>query len=188
MDLAERIMARLALLRQTPRVICIDGRSGSGKSTLAAALARLECGRTWSRPTILPLEDLYPGWGGLAAGAAAVPAVLHTGRLRRYDWVRERFLPEETLRDGPIIVEGCGSVTPDTLAAAHRRGPVWSIWLEAPAPDRYARAMTRDGDVFAPHWGEWAAQEEAHFTQVRPRELVNELVHIRSDQVKPLHW
>ena len=42
------------------------------------------------------------------------------------------------------------------------------VWLEAPAPVRRGRALDRDGEVFAPHWQEWADQERALFHSGAP--------------------
>ena len=33
------------------------------------------------------------------------------------------------------------------------------VWLEAPEGLRRERALSRDGQTFAPHWERWAAQE-----------------------------
>ena len=68
-------------------VVTIDGYSGSGKSTLAAAIARLVS--DWQ---VLHLDDWYPGWDGLAAGAdiaRRIAADLRAGRASSYeawDW------------------------------------------------------------------------------------------------------
>jgi nicotinamide riboside kinase len=52
----------------TTTVIAIDGRAGSGKSTLATALAEaLDC-------PVVRLEQVYPGWDGLAAGVESLVA------------------------------------------------------------------------------------------------------------------
>ena len=49
-----------------PVIIAIDGRSGAGKTTLAVELAaRL---RAHHKVSLFHLEDIYPGWNGLAAG------------------------------------------------------------------------------------------------------------------------
>ena len=49
-----------------PVIIAIDGRSGAGKTTLAIELAaRL---REHHKVSLFHLEDIYPGWNGLAAG------------------------------------------------------------------------------------------------------------------------
>ena len=64
-----------------PVIIAIDGRSGAGKTTLAIELAaRL---REHHKVSLFHLEDIYPGWNGLAAGieryVTTVLAPLHRG-------------------------------------------------------------------------------------------------------------
>ena len=58
-----------------PVIIAIDGRSGAGKTTLAVELAALL--RAHHKVSLFHLEDIYPGWDGLAAGVEPyVPTVL----------------------------------------------------------------------------------------------------------------
>lgn len=160
--------------------ILIDGRSGSGKTSLADRLAsRLRSvGRT---AQILRIEDLYPGWDGLAVGSQTVPEALAAGSYRRYDWIAAEFGDHATLSPGsPLIIEGCGAATADNLAAVQRwvpdGGKVWSVWLSLPGEERRARALARDGETFAPHWDRWAAQEDAHFAEHEPWDLVDEVL------------
>lgn len=149
----------------TPSVVLIDGRSGSGKTTLAAEIAQ-ELGAD-----ILPVESLYPGWDGLAAGSSSVAKALDEASYLRYDWVTGRF-EEDPVRLAPqvLVIEGCGAITSANLDAARRwaerfrlTGPVRSIWLEMGERERRERALARDGETFAPHWERWAQQERAHF-------------------------
>lgn len=155
-------------------VLFIDGRSGSGKTTLAANLAWELGAQT------LHLEDLYPGWDGLAQGSAAVAGALDRGAYRRYDWVTGAFAELVALEPGPLVIEGCGAITLANLAAAerwiarhHLSGRVESLWLELGEEERRERALARDGETFAPYWDRWAAQEEAHFSAHRPWELAS---------------
>ena len=160
-----------------PAVILLDGRSGSGKTVLAEALCAL------SQGTILHLDDLYPGWDGLAAGSRAVATALQAGTYRRFDWGSMQSAEQISLgRHGPLIVEGCGAVTARNLQAARAwaaGAPVHSIWLECPTDVRQARALSRDGDMFRPYWDAWASQEEAHLTAERPLALAVEVIHCR---------
>ncbi|CAG7599826.1 hypothetical protein LEUCIP111803_00331 [Leucobacter soli] len=182
-----RLRARLSgnLGAGEPGVVLIDGRSGSGKTTFAAQLAEE------SGAQILHLEDLYPGWDGLAAGSRAVADVLRAGEYRGYDWLAGDFGDGWVALDParPLVIEGCGAVTARNLRAvrdfiasagstvARTPAPVRSLWLECPAPLRRQRALARDGEIFAPHWDSWAAQEETQIAAERPIALVDEIVH-----------
>lgn len=133
-------------------VVTIDGYSGSGKSTLAAALARLVNG--WQ---VLHLDDWYPGWDGLAAGAdiaRRIAADLRKGRASFYEaWDWENGTTGATIRVplAPTIIEGCGAIEAEADIA---------IWIADPGEDeRRSRALARDGQTYAPHWRRWADQD-----------------------------
>jgi len=143
------LVARLAAGPQ-PWVLLVDGRSGAGKTVLATRLAAA------TGAALVSLDDVYPGWDGLAAGAAAVPAIVRDGRWRRWDWVRDRPGDAASVdRSGSLIVEGCGAISRASRPLADH---AW--WLDRDATERKARALGRDGDAYAPHWERWAAQEE----------------------------
>ena len=183
-----------------PGVVVIDGRSGSGKSTLAERLARA------SGAQILHLDELYPGWDGLAEGSRTVARALESGGYRRYDWGRGAFAERIALDPArPLVIEGCGALTRENLAAARRwarsgaaggangadgAGAAWgrdasadrparirSIWMECSDELRRLRALDRDGEMFLPHWDRWAAQEELHLRANHPLALAAEIVH-----------
>ena len=133
-------------------VVTIDGYSGSGKSTLAAALARLVSG--WQ---VLHLDDWYPGWDGLAAGAdiaRRIAADLRGGRASSYEaWDWENGTTGATTRVplAPTIIEGCGAIEAEADLA---------VWIADPGEDeRRHRALARDGQTYAPHWQRWADQD-----------------------------
>jgi uridine kinase len=158
--------ALLAIGRSQPRcggtkVVAIDGPSGSGKTEFAGVLA--SC---LPSAHILHMDDLYPGWDGLDQAVAdlcdQVLAPLARGEraaYRRWDWDHDRYA--ETHEIPPtnfLVVEGVG-------AGAGSGGGLESvlIWIEADRKVRFRRAMERDGDSYLPHWGGWAALEEALF-------------------------
>lgn len=133
-------------------VVTIDGYSGSGKSTLAAALVRLVNG--WQ---VLHLDDWYPGWDGLAAGAdiaRRIAADLRAGRASSYEaWDWEHGITGATIRVplAPTIIEGCGAI--EAVADL-------AVWIADPGEDeRRHRALARDGQTYAPHWQRWADQD-----------------------------
>lgn len=145
-----------------PTVIAIDGRSGAGKSTLALELATLL--RAHRPVALFHLEDLYPGWDGLAAGIGAyvtdVLEPLRAGNRARWhpwDWAADAPGAERTTAPAPlVIIEGVGA------GAAAARGHLDALlWVQVDGTERKARALARDGATYAPHWDRWAAQEEA---------------------------
>lgn len=133
-------------------VVTIDGYSGSGKSTLAAALARLVNG--WQ---VLHLDDWYPGWDGLEAGAdiaRRIAADLRGGCTSSYEaWDWENGATGATIPVplAPTIIEGCGAIEAEADLA---------IWIADPGEEeRRHRALVRDGQTYAPHWQRWADQD-----------------------------
>ena len=147
----------------TTVVVAVDGPSGAGKSSFATALA----GRLGD-PQVIRMDDLYPGWDGLAAAVPRlhdqVLAPLARGEraaYQRYDWDRGAYAEWHEVPAAPLLVlEGvaCG---------ARACAPYLSVlvWLEAARDVRFARGMDRDGEAYRPHWERWARQEEAHFAQ-----------------------
>jgi hypothetical protein len=164
----------LGALRSRPAaVVLVDGRSGSGKSTFAAALA------AGSGATLLRLEDVYPGWDGLAAASAAVVgAVLEPhrrgepGAIREWDWLQDRAGARRSIpAGGPLVLEGCGALTTGSSRFADLR-----VWVELPEPERKRRALDRDGETSAPHWARWARQERRVIAREHPRALADVVV------------
>lgn len=154
-------------LAAAPRaIVLVDGGSGAGKTTFAAELASV-----WPGPVrVVPLDAFYPGWDGLAAASMMVARdVLGRHGYRRWDWALGR--PTEWVSLDPVvpmIIEGCGALTPANRALATA-----GIWLAMDADRRRERALARDGEMFAPHWERWEAQERAHWRRHHPRELAD---------------
>lgn len=167
-------------------VLFIDGRSGSGKTHLAERIA--QAAATGPRPVqVLHVEALYPGWDGLAEGSAALAAALRASGYRAYDWVAAEFGACQSIAPlPPLVIEGCGAITAENLAAARdwaaatgMASPrVRSVWLEVEAVTRKRRALARDGELYAPHWERWAAQEEELYARHRPWELADRVITI----------
>ncbi|WP_436892157.1 uridine kinase family protein [Nocardiopsis dassonvillei] len=166
------------------RVVAVEGRSGSGKSTVAERL-RAALARRGTAAAVLPMEDLYPGWHGLArAPELLVEWVLEplraggTARWRRYDWERGVFSGEEAALPGPVaaggvlVVEGCGSG-----ARIVRPHLDLSVWVDAPDAVRARRLDSRaDAGLYAPYRRVWADQEAEFYAAERPREHADVLV------------
>jgi len=159
----DRLVAMLAGARPAcgaVTVVALDGPSGSGKTTLAGALAA----RTGA--PVLHMDDIYPGWDGLAVAVGLVTTEVldplargEHAAYRRWKWDEERWgatVPVPTA--ATLILEGAGS---SVLPAGHRVAV--SVWVDAARDVRLARGIARDGESYRPHWERWAAQEDALF-------------------------
>jgi uridine kinase len=156
----EGIRAHIDLLAGqsgAPVTVVIDGPSGSGKTTLAQLLAE-----AWPERAAVTfhLDDVYPGWEGLAAGSAISAHVLahraqgKPAHWQRYDWALGEHAEWNTVDPlRPLIVEGCGSLTEIAAECAQVR-----LWVEAPDDLRQQRALGRGGEDFEAHWGMWNQQ------------------------------
>lgn len=151
--------ALLAALR--PRLsgsawtLLIGGGSGSGKTTLADWLApRLQA-------DVLRMERLYPGWAGLAAAADLLSNRILPDRAagratawREWDWAARAPGPLAVLRPGrPLIVEGCGSVTPSAAPWAT------TVVLQVDTGVRAARTARRDPPARQERLAAWRDDE-----------------------------
>ncbi|RLK49295.1 hypothetical protein [Microbacterium telephonicum] len=151
-------------------LVLIDGRSGSGKTTLAALVADALGDGT----QVVALDDIYPGWDGLADGSETARrdviepyAAGRAATWHRWDWSAHRTAEAHHVDAArPLVVEGAGLLTPRSAALADVR-----VWLSCPAPVRRRRALARDGDAYRPFWDRWAAQEETHIATHDPQHL-----------------
>lgn len=151
-------------------VILIDGPSGAGKSTLADLLvARWPGERT---PTLVRMDDLYPGWDGLDAASDAIATELveplvrtGRGRWRRWDWAADEPAEWHEVADpAALIVEGCGTLSRRATPFARL-----AIWADADDVLRKRRALDRDGATFAAHWEQWQGEFERYVDREDPR-------------------
>lgn len=179
LTLIERLAeAALELTGDQRFVLLVDGGSGAGKSTLARDLV------AHLRAQLVSLDDCYPGWEGLAAGAAMIPDMLRAENpgYPTWDWVTHQRSGWVSLDPhAGIIIEGCGALTPQ-----NRRLASAGVWVELDTNSRKLQALDRDGEGYRPWWDLWAAQERAHWQQHRPQQLADlvvdftgELVHLR---------
>ncbi len=130
------------------------------------------------------MDDLFPGWSGLPHVDEQLDGLLsplgegRPGSYRRYDWVAGEFAETVTVEPVPLLVlEGVGS-------GASRFDPLRTVlaWVEAPYDLRLRRGLERDGDAFAPHWEQWAADEDSLFAREQTRARADVVV----DGTRPL--
>lgn len=153
-------------------VVLIDGPSGAGKSTLADALVAAWPGAT--PPTLVRMDDLYPGWDGLGAGARNVHDALLLPRSqgevagwRRYDWAAEA--PGDWIQvdpERPLVVEGCGALLRANMPVSDVR-----VWITADDAVRKPRALARDKGSFDAHWDRWQRQFDAFLAAEYPLDI-----------------
>jgi cytidylate kinase len=189
--LLDRLRAAPARAGNT-RVLAIDGPSGSGKTTLSAALqaaseqAASEQAASGDFLQVVHMDDLYPGWDGLAE---SVPKLVEwvlvpladgaPARYRRYDWHANEYAEWHQLPPaGLLVIEGAGA---GSLPCA----PYLSllVYLDAPEALRYRRGMARDGDGYRPYWKRWAEQERRHFAEHHPSDRADVVLDAQSTQV-----
>lgn len=157
-----------------PVVVAIDGPAGAGKTTLAALVsAELD------DAPVVHMDDLYPGWDGLARGIALLTqkVLLPASRgdrawYARYDWESEEraetvIVPHHRY----LVVEGVGSGCGGARELTDVR-----VWLDASLPVRRARALHRDAGVFGPHWDRWARQERELFELEQPTDQAHLII------------
>jgi hypothetical protein len=151
-------------------VLLIDGRSGSGKTELARAVVA-----GVPEAQLLRLDDVYPGWGGLEAGSAYVHDLVLASdapRWQRWDWeAGARAEWHDIDPERPLVVEGCGA-----LSRRNRQLSSFGVWVALDLETRKRRALARDGAGYAPHWDEWAAQEDAFLSRENPAAAADAIV------------
>jgi uridine kinase len=150
-------------------VVLLDGPSGAGKSTLADVLMQRWPGS--GHPSLLRLDDIYPGWDGLdVAIDQLTECVLRPRRAgrpaawQRYDWDRGEPAEWHPVDAGhPLIVEGCGALASANVGLSDLR-----VWLTADDAVRRHRALERDGEVFRSHWDQWQSDWVAYHERETP--------------------
>ncbi|MET0479879.1 MAG: ATP-binding protein [Mycetocola sp.] len=169
----EEAVTRILALRSMPvETVLLDGPSGAGKSTLADALASAWPGAV----SLVRMDDIYPGWGGLSAASGHVHDSLLEprrrgveARWRRHDWETGRSAEWHTVPgDHSLILEGCGALSRRDASLATIR-----IWLDADDEVRKQRALARDQGGFDAHWEDWQHQFGVFLAQEAPAEAAD---------------
>lgn len=165
-------LAGLALASAVRPVVLIDGRSGAGKTTIGRALAEA-LGAQY-----VGLDDVYPGWEGLARASETVERRIldpDAPGYRRWDWSHSEPADWRALSPvEPLVVEGAGALTPGAAARASL-----CVWVELPEAVRRERLRGRSDAASyleSPWWAVWAAQEERHIARHDPRSLADVVV------------
>ncbi|KFF59908.1 hypothetical protein JF66_08130 [Cryobacterium sp. MLB-32] len=168
-ELLDPILLAVTIARPNS-VVLVDGPSGAGKSTLADSLRRAWPGE--AVPTLVRLDDIYPGWDGLDSAIAHLRSHVLEPRRRgrsaawqRFDWSTGRTADWTAVpTDRPLIVEGCGALFAGTEALSDVR-----VWLDADDALRKGRALARDGDLFREHWDQWQTEWVAYCAREQPK-------------------
>ena len=152
--------------------VLIDGRAGSGKSLFANTLLEKFFSEHDFQPKLIAMDDLYPGWEGLAAGSSYLLQQILLPRAggqkaswQIWDWKTNQRGGNDAgngmrlMEPGTqLIVEGCGSISTNTAPLASLR-----IWIESPMEIRKVRYSNRDGGMFDEYFGIWSAQEDEFY-------------------------
>jgi len=177
---ASEKLSELSTKLPTP-IVLIDGRAGSGKSLFATKLAENYFSENRQAARIVQLDDLYPGWEGLAAGSVyareRILEPISAGKeasWQIWDWGKGVRGASSESGNGfrefsggtALIVEGCGALSKASAPMASLR-----LWIEADSTRRRQRFSERDRGKFDEYWGVWVAQEEEFYAAERSREL-----------------
>ena len=177
---ASEKLLELSTKLPTP-IVLIDGRAGSGKSLFATKMAENYFSENTQAARIVQLDDLYPGWEGLAAGSVyareRILEPISAGKEASWQiWDWEQGCRGATGEAGngfrefsggtALIVEGCGVLSKASALMASLR-----LWIEADSTKRRQRFSERDKGKFDEYWGVWDAQEDEFYGAEKSREL-----------------
>ena len=161
-------------------VVLIDGRAGAGKSLFAKELSDAYFKLDNQAARIIAMDDLYPGWEGLALGSI----YLHTNILRPlaqskaatwqvWDWSKNQRGANDAVNGHrefsggtALIVEGCGAISRLTSELADL-----TIWIEADSEVRRTRFNLRDSGKFDGYFSIWSAQEDEFYQKEKSQQL-----------------
>jgi hypothetical protein len=156
---------KLAFLSGKPHSMILWGPPGVGKTTLSEEMAkRLDA-------TVVHLDDVYPGWGGLVDGRnRVIEDVIRplrngdSGSVVTWDWGHNT--PGERLIVPPtpfVIVEGSGVSTPESRLLADT-----VMWVDASKDVRSARIEKRDGPALRHLFAAWERDVMTHIVENNP--------------------
>ena len=164
-------------------LVLIDGLSGSGKTSFASLVTNSYFAIEHSKPQLIHMDDLYPGWEGLRQGSNILVSELlmnfrqgKPGSYQVWDWeAGRRGNPLEpgngwrTIQPNlPLVVEGCGSIS-----AESKRLSDLAIWISSADENRKKRLAARDQGRFLAFQANWAAQEDEFYSREHSYELAD---------------
>ena len=178
----EKALALLQDKQESGRlpIILIDGRAAAGKSGFAQKLAEEYFKLDKQAARVIQMDDLYPGWEGLAEGSVylwkEILTPLSQGRTASWqvwDWNQNQRGGQDPMNGHrefsggtALIIEGCGSISRITSELADI-----TIWIEAEDLERKQRFNRRDEGKFDEYFGLWATQEDEFYERENTREL-----------------
>jgi uridine kinase len=166
-------------------IVLIDGRAASGKSQFAKDLAEAFFQVDRQAARTIHMDDLYPGWNGLAEGSVYLLTniLLPLANSRSANWQvwnwRKNHRGAEEPGNGRrefsggtlLIVEGCGSIS--RLSYEHSD---FQVWIDADDKDRKERFSLRDHGQFDEYFGIWSAQEDEFYEKEKSKQLAQLIV------------
>ncbi len=166
-------------------IVLIDGRAASGKSQFAKDLAEAFFQVDRQAARTIHMDDLYPGWNGLADGSVYLLTniLLPLANSRSANWQvwnwRKNHRGAEEPGNGRrefsggtlLIVEGCGSIS--RLSYEHSD---FQVWIDADDKERKERFSLRDQGKFDEFFGIWSAQEDEYYEKEKSKQLAQLIV------------
>ena len=166
-------------------IVLIDGRAAAGKSLFAKELAEIYFKSEKQAARIVSMDDLYPGWEGLASGSIYLLTQIltpvsqaRTANWQVWNWAESKRGAEDSVNGHrefsggtALIVEGCGSISRLTSELADL-----TIWIEADLAVRKTRFNQRDSGKFDGYFATWSAQEDEFYEREKSRELAQLII------------
>jgi uridine kinase len=160
--------------RGRARWIGIDGPGAAGKSTLARLIAHEVEGAV-----VVSIDEFWGpsisewDWPRFTEQLVNPLVAGRDARYQGWDWAHDRAGPwHEVAAGSVVVVEGVSSTREEVDV-------VWdlTIWVDAPADIRRARARARDGDDGMARWlDDWIPSEQRYIATQRPQARVDLVV------------
>lgn len=166
-------------------IVLIDGRAGAGKSLFAQQLSDAYFKIDNQAARVVAMDDLYPGWEGLASGSAYLYSNIlkpltqgKTSTWQVWNWNENKRGVDDPVSGyrefsggTALIVEGCGSISRLSSELADL-----TLWVEADSMVRKTRFHERDSGKFDGYFATWSAQEDEFYEREKSRELAQLII------------